>query len=522
MNRRGDVEEDKTVVLGAGVKTAEILAARAADPCAMVIFGASGDLTKRKLVPALHHLAVAGLLPTEFGLVGFARADMNTETFRSQLEDEARKFLGKDFSTEVWAGLKERIHFVHGSFDDPAAYVRLAQQLLAIDRGLGTKGNYLHYLATPPSAFGEVARQLSTAGLTAETEGRYRRVIVEKPFGRDLDSARALNRELQAVLGENQIYRIDHYLGKETVQNILVLRFANGLFEPVWNQRYVDHVQITASETLGVENRAGYYEESGALRDMVSNHLFQLLALIAMEPPAALDADAVRDEKAKVLRAIRPYSPEEVLERTVRGQYAAGTIDERAVPAYRNEPGVALRSTTDTFAALRVTIDNWRWAGVPFYVRTGKRLAKRLTEVVIRFKSVPHVLFRGAQFDRLIPNELTLRIQPDEGISLRFGAKVPGPVLKLGDVNMDFGYGDYFSAAPSTGYETLLYDCMKGDPTLFQRADNVEASWSALGPVLDVWKALAPRDFPNYAAGTWGPAASDALIAKDGHAWRNR
>ena len=521
MTRR-DLEDDRTVVLGTGVKTAEILAMRAAEPCAMVIFGASGDLTKRKLVPALHHLAVAGLLPANFGLVGFARADLTTDTFRSHLDEDIKRFLGKDFREDVWADLRERLFFVHGSFDEDAAYTRLAHQLLAIDRALGTQGNYLHYLATPPSAFGEVARRLSTAGLTAETEGRYRRVIVEKPFGRDLDSARALNRELQAVLSENQIYRIDHYLGKETVQNILVLRFANGLFEPVWNQRYVDHVQITAAETLGVENRAGYYEESGALRDMVSNHLFQLLALIAMEPPASLDADAVRDEKAKVLRAIRPYAPEEVLERTVRGQYAAGTIDERSVAAYRNEPGVALRSTTETFAALRVTIDNWRWAGVPFYVRTGKRMAKRLTEVVIRFKSVPHVLFRGAQFDRLIPNELTMRIQPDEGISLRFGAKVPGPVLKLGDVNMDFGYGDYFSAAPSTGYETLLYDCMKGDPTLFQRADNVEASWAALAPVLDVWKALAPRDFPNYPAGSWGPAASDALIAKDGHAWRNR
>ena len=522
MNRRGDVEDDRTVALGTGLTTAEILAMRAADPCAMVIFGATGDLTKRKLVPALHHLAVAGLLPQEFGLVGFGRADLTTETFRGQLDREVRDFLGKDFSADVWAVLRDRVHYVRGSLDDPAAYDRLAVQLGAIDRTLKTQGNYIHYLATPPSAFGEVARRLCAAGLTSEADGRYRRVIVEKPFGRDLESARALNRELQAVLAENQIYRIDHYLGKETVQNILVLRFANGLFEPVWNQRYVDHVQITAAETLGVENRAGYYEDAGALRDMVSNHLFQLLALIAMEPPASLDAAAVRDEKAKVLRAIRPFAPEEVLERTVRGQYGAGAVEEKPVPAYRNEHGVALRSQTETFAALRVTIDNWRWAGVPFYVRTGKRMAKRLTEVVIRFKSVPHVLFRGAQFGRLVPNELTIRIQPDEGVALRFGAKVPGPVLKLGDVNMDFAYRDYFSAVPSTGYETLLFDCMKGDPTLFQRADNVEASWAALGPVLDVWKALAPRDFPNYEAGSWGPAASDALIAKDGHAWRNR
>ena len=493
------------------------------EPSTVVLFGASGDLTKRKLVPALYNLERDGLLPSKLLIVGVARRDKSDADFREEMKEgvtkHSRSFTEGD---PLWDEFASRIHYHTGPFEESETYAQLGRRLDQLERGLGLPGNRLFYLATSPEHFAPVVKLLDEAGLAHGKNGAWTRVVVEKPFGKDLETARELNRQLLDHLDEKQIYRIDHYLGKETVQNILILRFANGLFEPVWNQRYVDHVQITASETLGVENRAGYYEEAGALRDMVSNHLFQLLALIAMEPPASLDADAVRDEKAKVLRAIRPYSPEEVLERTVRGQYGAGTIDERAVPAYRNEPGVALRSATDTFAALRVTIDNWRWAGVPFYVRTGKRLAKRLTEVVIRFKSVPHVLFRGAQFDRLIPNELTMRIQPDEGISLRFGAKVPGPVLKLGDVNMDFGYGDYFSAAPSTGYETLLYDCMKGDPTLFQRADNVEASWSALGPVLDVWKALAPRDFPNYAAGTWGPAASDALIAKDGHAWRNR
>jgi glucose-6-phosphate 1-dehydrogenase len=517
---RPDDADDRTTSISR-VSTQEILA-RAVEPCAIVIFGASGDLTKRKLVPALHNLSDAGLLPHQFGLVGVSRADMTSEQFRAQLDVEVAEFLGKDFRPEVWAELRGRIHYLRGNVDDAATYARLKSQLETLDREFGTRGNYIHYLATPPSAFGTVARQLAAAGLTTETGGSYRRVIVEKPFGRDLESARDLNRQLQQVLDERQIYRIDHYLGKETVQNILILRFANGLFEPVWNQRYVDHVQITAAESIGIENRANYYEEAGALRDMVSNHLFQLLALIAMEPPAALDGDAVRDEKAKVLRAIRPYQPEEVLERTVRGQYGPGTIGDKSVPGYRGEPGVKPNSRTETFVALRTHVDNWRWAGVPFYVRTGKRMTTRTTDVVIRFKSVPHVLFRGAQFGRLVPNELVLRIQPDEGISLRFGAKVPGTVMKIGDVKMEFGYGDYFNAKPSTGYETLLFDCMKGDATLFQRADNVEASWAALAPVLDVWAALPPRDFPNYAAGSWGPKAADDLLAADGHTWRNR
>lgn len=513
---------DATVALGSPLRLSELAAPRPAAPCAIVIFGAAGDLTKRKLVPALHHLAAAGLLPRDLALIGLARADLTTETFRAQLDADIREFLGKDFREDLWKDLLPRISYVRGSFDDAEAYTRLREALAAADRDLGTQGNYLFYLATPPSAFAPVARRLADAGLTQEEGGRTRRLIVEKPFGNDLESARALNRDLQAVVTERQIFRIDHYLGKETVQNILVFRFANGLFEPVWNQRYVDHVQITAAESLGVENRGTYYEEAGALRDMVSNHLFQLLALTAMEPPVSLDADAVRDEKAKVLRAIRPLSPEEVLENTVRGQYGPGEIDGDAVPGYRSEAKVTRASRTETFVALKLTIDNWRWAGVPFYVRTGKRLAKRVTEIVIRFKSVPHVLFREAQFGRLIPNELVLRIQPDEGISLRFGAKVPGAAMRLGDVKMDFGYGDYFNATPSTGYETLLYDCMKGDATLFQRADNVEASWMALAPVLDVWAALAPREFPNYAAGSWGPASADALIARDGHSWRNR
>ena len=343
-------------------------------------------------------------------------------------------------------------------------------------------------------------------------------MIVEKPFGHDLESARGLNRDLQATVPERQIYRIDHYLGKETVQNLMVFRFANGLFEPIWNHRYIDHIQITASEVLGVENRGTYYEEAGALRDMVSNHLFQLLALTAMEPPVSFDADSVRDEKAKALRALRPLTDEDVLRDTVRGQYGVGMVNGVSEPAYRSEAKVDPRSRTETFVALKLQIDNWRWAGVPFYIRTGKRLADRKTEIAIRFKSVPHVLFRGS---RLPANELVISIQPSEAISLSFGAKKPGALMEIRPVRMDFGYEDYFKATPSTGYETLLHDAMHGDATLFQRADNVEASWQALAPVQNVWNALSPRTFPNYPAGTWGPAESDELLARDGRAWRN-
>jgi glucose-6-phosphate 1-dehydrogenase len=494
--------------------------AKPAGPCAMTIFGAAGDLTKRKLVPALYHLETSGLLPKKFGLVAFGRGDISAEAFRAQLDGEVPGFLGKEFRRDTWESLVGRFHYVRGDFSDQASYTRVAEQLAEIDKTEKTAGNYLHYLATPPSFFLEIAQRLNTAGLTKESGGNWRRVIVEKPFGRDLASARKLNQDLQKVLDERQIYRIDHYLGKETVQNLLVFRFANGLFEPVWNHRYIDHVQITAAEKLGAEGRGGYYEEAGALRDMVSNHLLQLLALTAMEPPVSFDADSVRDEKAKALRAIRPLANEDVLTSAVRGQYGPGTVDGENVPGYRSEPKVAPDSCTETFVALRLMIDNWRWAGVPFYIRTGKRMAARRTEIAIRFKTVPHALFRTTRGE-LPPNELVIRIQPDEGISLRFGAKEPGAVMKIGEVRMDFSYAGQFKATPTTGYETLLHDAIHGDATLFQRADNVEASWAALGPILDVWAALRPRDFPDYPAGSWGPPDADRLLRLYDDAWRN-
>lgn len=492
---------------------------RAAGPCTVVIFGASGDLTRRKLVPALYNLAHAGLLPEHFAVVGFSGSDLGDEGFRQRVETDLREHVGQDVDAGTWTALKRRLSYVSGSARDAAAYTRLADTLERVAREHGTGLNYLFYLATPPSLFAEIAGQLGTAGLTHETQG-WRRLVVEKPFGGDLNSAVTLNRQLQQILEERQIYRIDHYLGKETVQNILVFRFANGIFEPIWNRRYVDHVQITVAEQLGVEERGGYYEEAGALRDMVPSHLFQLLALTAMEPPTSFEAKAVRDEKGKVLQAIQPIPPEEVPRRAVRGQYGGGAISGRTVPAYRAEARVPPDSTRETYAALKILIDNWRWADVPFYLRTGKRLPARMTEVVIQFKCAPARLFRQTNVDRLEPNQLVLRIQPDEGIALRFGAKQPGAVLRIGAVDMDFCYADYFGRTPSTGYETLLYDCMSGDATLFQRADNVEAGWRIVAPILDVWQAVPPRSFPNYPAGSWGPDEADSLLAHDGRTWR--
>jgi glucose-6-phosphate 1-dehydrogenase len=392
----------------------------------------------------------------------------------------------------------------------------LSEKLERIDKAQGTEGNYFYYLATAPEFFGDIIERLGNAGLTRGEENCWRRVIIEKPFGRDLDSARMLNRRIGDVLREKQIYRIDHYLGKETVQNILVFRFANGIFEPIWNRpiwnrRYVDNVQITVSEELGVEQRGGYYEIAGALRDMVPNHIFQLITLTAMEPPISFEANSVRDEQAKILHAIQPIAPEDVLEGTINGQ---------RVPGYRSEPNVSPDSNTETFVAMRLFVDNWRWAGVPFYLRTGKRMPCRGTEIVIQFKSAPFILFEKTPVDRLKSNLLVIRIQPDEGISLSFGAKIPGPVVELGTVNMDFQYKDYFGSNPSTGYERLLYDCMLGDATLFQRADMIEAGWKVVEPVQDVWNALPPRDFPNYPAGSWGPEESDELTANDGFKWR--
>ncbi len=491
-----------------------------ADACVMVIFGASGDLTKRKLLPSLYNLARDGLLSKHFAVIGLSRSEMSHDEFREKMGEDLREFATGSVDDELWKWFSERLYYLPGDLQKSDTYKRLESLLKEVDETHGTEGNYFYYLATAPQFFSPVVEHLGKAGLARQEDDNWRRVIFEKPFGRDLASARQLNKEIGSVLEENQIYRIDHYLGKETVQNIMVLRFANGIFEPVWNRRYIDHVQITVSEHLGVEERGGYYEQSGALRDMVPNHIFQLISLTAMEPPISFGADAVRDEQAKVLRAIQPMSPEEVLRRTVRGQYGEGTVEDETVPAYRDESKVDPQSTTETFVAMKLYIDNWRWAGVPFYLRTGKRLPKRVTEIGIQFKSAPFILFRQTAIQQLNPNRLSLRIQPDEGISLTFGAKVPGPVLKMGTVDMDFQYVDYFGSKPSTGYERLLYDCMMGDATLFQRADMTEASWLVVEPILDVWKALPPRDFPNYDSGTWGPKDADHLLEREGREWK--
>ncbi|MDQ3702129.1 MAG: glucose-6-phosphate dehydrogenase [Chloroflexota bacterium] len=485
----------------------------------MVIFGATGDLTKRKLVPALYNLASSDLLSHEFAVVGLGRTKWTTEEFRQQMTEQMREFATQDVLPKLWRDLVSRLYYLSGDLQDRQTYERLRALLVQVDADHGTRGDYFFYLATAPEFFGRTVQHLGAVGLTAEEDGRWRRVIIEKPFGHDLDSARLLNREISAVLGERQIYRIDHYLGKETVQNILVFRFANGIFEPIWNRQYVDHVQITVSETVGVESRGDYYEGAGALRDMVPNHIFQLISLTAMEPPVSFAADAVRDEQSKVLHAIQDFTPEDVLSRTVRGQYGPGTLDGSRVPGYRAEPKVDPDSRTETFVALKLAIDNWRWAGVPFYLRTGKRLPAHATEIAIQFKRAPHMLFRDTPIDRLAPNRLVLRIQPDEGISLRFGAKVPGTLLRLGAVDMDFSYHDYFGSIASTGYERLLYDCMIGDATLFQRADMVEAGWAVVEPVLDIWRAVPPRTFPNYAAGSWGPKEADELLQRDDRRW---
>jgi glucose-6-phosphate 1-dehydrogenase len=494
--------------------------ARKADPCVMVIFGASGDLTKRKLVPALCNLVASGLLTEQFVIVGFSGMDYTTESFRAQMGTDIKEFASCDVTPEMWSWFERRLYYVRGDFQDAAAYQRLKDTIAEVEKTHGVPANHLYYLAVAPRFFGEAVKQLGAAGLAEEKDGNWRRVVIEKPFGRDLESARALNTSIKLTLEERQIFRIDHYLGKETVQNIMIFRFGNGIFEPIWNRRYIDHVQITAAETVGVEARGGYYETAGALRDMVPNHLFQLVSLTAMEPPISFGANSVRDEQAKALHAIQIPAPEEVLSAAVRGQYGAGAIGPNSAPAYRAEAGVAGDSTTETFVALKLKIDNWRWADVPFYIRTGKRLARRATEIAIQFKRAPFQLFRDTPVETLQANRLVLQIQPEEGVSLSFGAKIPGPIMHMGAVEMKFNYVDYFNRHPSTGYERLIYDCMTGDATLFQRADMVEAGWSVISPVLDVWKALPPRAFPNYPSGSWGPREADDLMARDGRAWR--
>jgi len=488
-------------------------------PCIMAIFGAAGDLTKRKLIPALYNLKKGDLLSDNFAVIGVARAELNDEEFRHRLRDDIKDFATDQVDEKVWTWLEERLYYLSGDFTDDQTFTRLKELLEKIDKERQAEGNYFFYLATAPEYFAPVVEKLGAIDLTREEDSKWRRVVIEKPFGRDLESAKKLNQEIKQVLNEDQIYRIDHYLGKETVQNILVFRFGNGIFEPIWNRRYIESVQITAAEKVGVEQRGGYYEGAGALRDMVPNHLLQLVTLTAMEPPISFDADAVRDEQAKILHAIQHPSPEEAAERVVRGQYDAGEIDGEKVPGYRSEPNVDSDSAVETFVALKLLIDNWRWADVPFYLRTGKRLAARDTEIAIQFKRAPFMLFRNTPVERLSSNRLVLHIQPDEGISLRFGAKVPGPTVSIGAVDMDFDYEDYFGDTPSTGYERLLHDCMVGDATLFQRADQVEAGWSVVAPIQKAWKASSPPDFPNYKAGSWGPKEADELLRSGGAEW---
>jgi glucose-6-phosphate 1-dehydrogenase len=489
--------------------------------CAVVIFGAAGDLTKRLLVPALYNLCSAQLLPKEFALIGIARAKEGNEEFRRTLGDGLRQFASGDTRSVEWRWLAERMFYVSGDFEDPAAYDELKRLLERTDEQQQTGGNYLFYLATPPQAFAKIVHRLGAAGLLRESEGRWRRVIVEKPFGTDLQSAHELNRELLCDLTEHQIYRIDHYLGKETVQNIMVFRFANGIFEPLWNRDRIDHVQITVAETVGVERRGKFYDRTGALRDMVPNHLFQLLSLVAMEPPTCFGADSVRIEKGKVLEAVRPFDILAAHRDVVRGQYGAGAINGKKIVPYRQEPNVASDSRTETYVAMKLMIDNWRWAGVPFYLRTGKALARRRTEIVIRFKPAPFGLFRDTPVERLARNDLILGIQPEEGAVLRFNAKIPGPSVHMADVNLKFDYRDYFEVAPNTGYETLIYDCMIGDATLFKPADSIEDAWRLVQPVLDLWSQDRQAELPLYPAGSAGPAEADELLARDGRAWRS-
>jgi glucose-6-phosphate 1-dehydrogenase len=497
------------------------------DPCIVVIFGASGDLTRRKLLPALYALFLEHRLPAGFTVLGTARRRLDDEEFRRQMKAGVAEH-GRTGApgTAEWEPFAEGLSYQPLDYANPADYAALGRRLQRLDRDRGTRGNYLFYLATPPSAFPLVVPALGKAELAqadgarvAEPGRPWRRIVIEKPIGRDLWSARALNRVVAESFAESQVYRIDHYLGKETVQNILVFRFANGIFEPIWNRAHVDHVQITAAESIGVEGRGGYYEEAGALRDMVQNHLLQLLCLVAMEPPATFAAEAVRDEKTKVLRAVLPIRPEDVERVAARGQYGPGAILGKPVPGYREEPGVSSKSTTETYAAVRLELHNWRWAGVPFYLRSGKRLPKRVSEIAIQFRRPPHLLF-GPQAGDLPPNTLVLRIQPDEGIAMRFGAKQPVQDFSLRAVTMDFRYGSSFGVATPEAYERLLLDAIRGDSTLFARDDWVELAWSVLAPIQEVWAARPPSGYPNYEAGSWGPRDADLLLEREGRRWR--
>jgi glucose-6-phosphate 1-dehydrogenase len=489
-----------------------------------VIFGANGDLTRRLIVPALYNLSRTGLLPPRFALIGVDHNDRDTDDWRNKIYDFLEEQTGKSgegaesrIDGRYWEPIAEAMNFLKGDFTDDGAYVSLKKRLAECDKAKNLGGNVLFYMATADRFFATIARKLGEAGLVGGSDCKgFRRLIVEKPFGHDLQSAKALNDCLLEYLREDQIFRIDHFLGKETVQNIMALRFANGLFEPIWNRDRIDHVQITVAESIGVGTRGKFYESTGALRDMVPNHLFQLVAMTAMEPPVSFSAEDVRAKKAEMFKAVHPLSMADA----VRGQYDAGMVAGEKVPPYRAENNVAPDSEVETYVALRLSIDNWRWAGVPFYLRTGKRLKARSTEIAIRFKRAPYALFRQTPMEELDADWLIVRIQPDEGIRLRFNAKRPGQAMALESVAMDFKYKDYFKQAPSVGYETLLYDCLIGDATLFQRADQVEAAWGVVDPVLEGWADSSARHFPNYAAGSEGPAAANDLLARDGRSWR--
>jgi glucose-6-phosphate 1-dehydrogenase len=491
-------------------------------PCALVIFGGAGDLSRRKLLPALYNLRLDGVLPANFAVVGFARTDHDDGSYRTLARESVEKYSRRSLDAQQWADFERSVYYVRGGFNDAAAYQALQKRLDEIDATNGVPGNRVYYLSIAPSLFEVSCEQLRAAGLVAPAEGAgpFTRIIVEKPIGHDLGSARDINATLSRTFDERQIFRIDHYLGKETVQNILVMRFGNAIFEPLWNQKYIDHVQITVGEEEGVGTRAGYYEESGALRDMVQNHILQVLCLTAMEPPWVMNADVIRDHKLEVLNCLRPISRRDIDQRVVRAQYGAGLHRGIDVPGYRRENGVKTESTTETYVALKVFVDNWRWAGVPFYIRTGKRLPKRASEIAVQFKDVPPILFNTDARTPLEPNVLALRIQPDEGLSLRIAAKIPGPKVRIYPVKMDFRYGTTFGEQAPEAYERLLLEVMAGDATLFMRRDAVEASWTWVTSILEAWQQSGNRWLPEYPAGSWGPVEADKLIAADGRKWR--
>lgn len=492
MNRQDKVLEKKSV----------------ANPCILIIFGIAGDLTKRLLYPAICNLGSKGLLDNNFCIVGVSIEKYTNQSFRTQFKKNVEEFVTDPSAKKFGLALINKVYYISGEFSDPNVYQALKDKLQKLEIAKASK-NHLFYFAAPPQFMTTIAKELNKANLLSEEkEGCFKRIIVEKPFGHDFASAKALNKALLKIVKEKQIFRIDHFLGKETVQNLLAFRFSNGIFEPIWNRRYIDHVQITVAETLGVEHRGAYYEQAGALRDMIPNHLFQLLSLITMEPPVSFAADYIRNEKAKALKAIPFFTPEQVLQQAVRGQYEG----------YRSEKNVSALSSTESYVALKLFLDNWRWFHVPFYLRTGKRMKEHTSEIVIQFKSGPSALFRASE-KKAVPNLLRIYIQPDEGISLQFNAKIPGPSIQLGQVDMKFKYSDYFGIKPETGYETILYDCMNGDHLLFKNAEMVEIGWAVVQPILDVWGAIAPHDFPNYAMGSQGPKAADLLLEQDGKKW---